>query len=107
MDLEYVHIHVICRVNQADYSIRIPMAAPQEDVNNYSTSGVRIYRHSRIYKYIYIYIYVCVCVCIHIHTHTHTYICSSYLDINICVSDRLPYGMAELHLEYILRARQC
>jgi len=26
IDLEYVRIHVICRVNQAEYAIRIPMA---------------------------------------------------------------------------------
>jgi len=37
MDLEYVRFHVICRVNQAEYGIRIPMAAPQKYVNTYST----------------------------------------------------------------------
>ena len=37
MNLEYVRIHVICRVNQAEYASRIPMAAPQEYVNTYST----------------------------------------------------------------------
>ena len=43
LNLEYVEsgrIHVICRVNQAEYAIRIPMAAPQEYVNNYSTRGI-------------------------------------------------------------------
>jgi len=36
-NLEYVHIHVIYRVNQAEYVIRILVAAPQEYVNTYST----------------------------------------------------------------------
>jgi len=35
MKLEYVRVHVICRVNQAEYAIRFPMAAPQEYVNTY------------------------------------------------------------------------
>jgi len=36
-NLEYVRIHVICRVDQAEYAIRTPMAAHQEYVNTYST----------------------------------------------------------------------
>jgi len=35
-NLEHVHIHVIYRVDQAEYAIRIPMAAPQEYVNTYA-----------------------------------------------------------------------
>jgi len=35
--LEYIRAHVISRVNQAEYGIRILVAAPQEDVNIYST----------------------------------------------------------------------
>jgi len=31
--LEYVHIHAIYRVNQAEYIIRIRVVAPQEYVN--------------------------------------------------------------------------
>ena len=38
INLEYICIHVICRVNLAAYAIRIPIAAPQEYVNTYSTS---------------------------------------------------------------------
>jgi len=34
-NLEYVRIHVIRRVNRAEYAIRIPMAAPQEYVKTY------------------------------------------------------------------------
>jgi len=36
-NLEYVHIHVIYRANQAEYGIRIRVAASQEYVNTYST----------------------------------------------------------------------
>ena len=36
-DPEYVHIHVIYRVNQAEYGIHILVAASQEYVNTYST----------------------------------------------------------------------
>jgi len=36
-NLEYVHIHVIYRVNQAEYIIRFRVAAFQEYVNTYST----------------------------------------------------------------------
>jgi len=39
-NLEYVHIHVIYRVNQAEYVIRIRVAASQECVNIYSTRRV-------------------------------------------------------------------
>jgi len=35
--LEYVHIHVIYRVNQAEYVMRICVAASHEYVNVYST----------------------------------------------------------------------
>ena len=35
--LECVHVHVICRVYQAEYVIRILVAASQEYVNVYST----------------------------------------------------------------------
>jgi len=35
--LEYVRIHVVYRVNQAEYVIHILMVAPQEYVNLYST----------------------------------------------------------------------
>jgi len=40
MHLEYVRMHVLCRVNQAEYAIRILKAAPQEYVNTYSTRRV-------------------------------------------------------------------
>jgi len=39
--LEYVRIHVIYRVNQAEYVITILVVAPQEYVNIYSTCRVR------------------------------------------------------------------
>jgi len=39
-NLEYVHIHAIYRVNQAEYVIRILVATPQEYVNTYSTCRV-------------------------------------------------------------------
>jgi len=35
-----MQIHVICRVNQAEYVIRILVAVPQEYVNTYSTRRV-------------------------------------------------------------------
>jgi len=35
--LEYVRIHIIYRVHQAEYVIHILVVAPQEDVNMYST----------------------------------------------------------------------
>jgi len=35
--LAYEHVPVEYRVQQAEYSIRIPVAAPQEYVNTYST----------------------------------------------------------------------
>ena len=34
--LEYVRVHVSYWTNQADYAIRIPVAAPQEYVNTHS-----------------------------------------------------------------------
>ena len=37
VDLEYVRIHVMYRVNQAEYAIRIRVVFPQESVNIYST----------------------------------------------------------------------
>jgi len=39
-NLEYVHFHVLYRVIQADYVIRILVAAAQEYVNTYSTRRV-------------------------------------------------------------------
>jgi len=36
-NLAYAHIHVICKVNQADYGIRILVAGSQDYVNTYST----------------------------------------------------------------------
>jgi len=41
--LEYVHIHVIYRVNKEKYAIRIPTAAPQEYLNTYSTRRLETY----------------------------------------------------------------
>jgi len=35
-NLEYVHIHVVYRLNHAEYGIRILVAASQEYVNTYS-----------------------------------------------------------------------
>jgi len=40
-NLESVHLHIIYRVQQAEYGIRIRVAAPQEYVNTYSTRRVR------------------------------------------------------------------
>ena len=40
INLEYVRIHDIYRVNQAEYVIRIRVAASQEEVNTYSTRRV-------------------------------------------------------------------
>ena len=37
INLEYGRVHVICRMNQAEYGIHILLAASQEYVNNYST----------------------------------------------------------------------
>ena len=36
-NLEYVRIHGMYKVNQAEYAIRILVAVPQEYVNTYST----------------------------------------------------------------------
>ena len=36
-NLEYVHIHAIYRVNQAEYVIHVLVAASQEYVNTYAT----------------------------------------------------------------------
>jgi len=43
-NLQYLHVHVIHRVNQAEYGIRIRVAASQEDVNLFLTRrvGVRV-----------------------------------------------------------------
>jgi len=38
--LEYVRIHIIYRVNQAEYDINILVVAPHEYVNTYSTRRV-------------------------------------------------------------------
>jgi len=40
-NLEYVHIHAICRVKQVEYGIRILVIAPQEYVDIRSTHRVR------------------------------------------------------------------
>jgi len=37
MNLEYVYVHAICRVNQAKYAIRMLVVAPQEYVDTHST----------------------------------------------------------------------
>jgi len=53
MNLEYIRIHVICRVNQAEYAIRILWFAAQEYVNTYSTRGgntQRALRQKRAYQ---------------------------------------------------------
>jgi len=57
MHLEYVRIHVICRVNQAECFIHIYVVAPQEYVNIYSTRrtawqawGVRTPHRSSLYN---------------------------------------------------------
>jgi len=39
-NLEYEHMHVIYRVHQAEYGIRILVAASQEYANTYSTRRV-------------------------------------------------------------------
>jgi len=39
-NLEYIRIHIISRVNQAEYGIHIRVVAPQEYVNIYSTRRV-------------------------------------------------------------------
>jgi len=36
-NLEHVHIHVIYRINQTEYEVRIVVATCQEYVNTYST----------------------------------------------------------------------
>jgi len=38
--LEYVRIHVIYRVNQAEYGIHFCVVAPQENGNTYSTRRI-------------------------------------------------------------------
>jgi len=40
MHLEYVRIHVMYRVNQAEYAIHVLVVAPQEYVNIYSTRRI-------------------------------------------------------------------
>jgi len=42
--LEYVHIHVIYRVSQAEYVIHILVVAPQEYVKIYSTRRQGIFK---------------------------------------------------------------
>jgi len=44
MYIEYVRMHVIYRLNQAEYVIHICVVAPQEYVNIYSTRRVRTER---------------------------------------------------------------
>ena len=41
-NLEYVHIHVIYRVDQAEHVIRIRVATSQEYVNTYSTRSAPV-----------------------------------------------------------------
>jgi len=56
-NLEYVHIHVIYRVDQAEYGIHIRVAASQKYVNTYSTRrhpSLPQTLHSCIYLYRYI-----------------------------------------------------
>ena len=59
--LVYVRIHVIYRVNQAEYAIRIPMAPPQEYVNAYSpcriTTTAHLYLFMSISLFLSIFIY--------------------------------------------------
>jgi len=40
LNLEYVRTHLTHGVDQTEYAIRFPMAAPQEDVNTYSTRRI-------------------------------------------------------------------
>jgi len=65
-NLAYVHIHVIYRVNQAEYGIHIRVAASQEYVNIYSTRRLERLRSEaptvdiqRAHKHTLV---VCVCV---------------------------------------------
>ena len=46
IQLEYVRIHVINRVNQAENGIHIRVVAPQEYVNIYSTRKIDTETHS-------------------------------------------------------------
>jgi len=41
-NLDYVHIHVICRVNQAEYVIRVRVCVIQEYVNTNEQALVRL-----------------------------------------------------------------
>jgi len=42
-NLEYVHIHAICRVSQAEYVTRIRVSASQKQVNTYLTGTLQNY----------------------------------------------------------------
>jgi len=55
-NLEYVHIHVIYRVNQAEYGIRILLAASQEYVKPYLTykPASRVHGRGRIHTLLFV-----------------------------------------------------
>jgi len=44
--LEYVRIHVVYRVNQAEYAVHIRVAASQEYVNTYSACRVGMHTNA-------------------------------------------------------------
>jgi len=46
IQLEYVRIHVIYRVNQAEYGIHILVVAPQEYLNIYSTRRTETFKRT-------------------------------------------------------------
>jgi len=60
-NLEYAHICVIYRVTQAEYEIRILMAAPQEYVNTYSTRRVVAFTRYCHCQYCVVYIAITRC----------------------------------------------
>jgi len=91
MHLKYVRIHLIYRVNQAEYVIHAFVVAPREYVNTYSTRRLgraprESFRAELDYMYIYMYVcmYVCTYIYIYIYTYIHIYICI-YIYINIWV----------------------
>jgi len=103
--LEYVHIHVIYRVNQAECVSHILVVAPQEYVNIYSTRRQQTlcwwHKASVIFTYKYIYIrftpvasprqqvhikyiiYMSMCICKKIHMSSVAIL--SYLFIYISI----------------------
>ena len=95
-NLEYARVHSICRVHQAKHAIPIPMAAPQECVNTYSTrkaSRQGIALSLSLYTYIHIHTYVYTCVLEHrrifgknnLPPSLHTYI---YIYAYVCIHRR-------------------